>query len=114
MVKKYDEDWEITFQDTQALQRLRRKLLKAQGALVSSEQIATGLRKHWEDLRRLTVIREKSLSRVQVLLEVYLNQIRNHCDQATRLLQVCEGISKVVRSIICLQTPAMVDRPCFE
>jgi hypothetical protein len=98
VVKKHREDWEITFRDTQILQRLKRRLIKAQGALNSCEIIALGFKDYCEELKQLTQVPQATLKDVANRLDMYLVQVKIHFGVTSRLLSACDGMSKVVSS----------------
>lgn len=97
VVKLFPEDWEINFHDAQALQSLRRRLIKAEGALISTYRILTvDLREFFSDLEKNAVCTGKPLQELLLQLENLTSQISTYRNAVVRLIQMCDGISKLV------------------
>ena len=93
-IKEHENDWEVSFRDVQTLQRLRRQLLKADGALKASKRTACGLQSFWREFQQTMHVDERMTSRLSQEMSMYQFMVETHLEALGRLLSVCDKASR--------------------
>jgi hypothetical protein len=91
-------DYELTFSDVQAIQYLRKQLLKLQAILEASLDIAAGFKDHAIKTSDIGIPNVQVDDGILSRISIYTAQLRSHCRTVSMLLEHLEGIYKVVLS----------------
>ncbi|KAI5806395.1 hypothetical protein DFH27DRAFT_641741 [Peziza echinospora] len=95
-------DYVVKFQDSQALQRLTKKLLKAKNILLATSTIIEGYRKH--AVRSNSVLSdgdlEVNLPAVELELELLQGRFKNHEASINSLIELAAGVSTLLSQIL--------------
>jgi hypothetical protein len=92
--RTHPHDYAVSFSDTQELQYCYRKLLKAQNAIGSALDVASGLTSHCKQLVDLAVL--PTGFEVLLQLELYTARLKNHKDSIVSLVAYSQGVSNLV------------------
>ncbi|KAA8895938.1 hypothetical protein FN846DRAFT_967298 [Sphaerosporella brunnea] len=93
-------DFDLTFCHVQAIQKLRKKLLKLQAILDSNMDVAEGFMAHYKEIRVHGIHNSHTDDTTSGTVGMYMAQLRSHRRSVSMLLEYSKGISKVLFQIL--------------